>query len=146
MKEFNFENKSNKTISEIKEILNVQTFELKRLPLKNGEKTKDYWHWENDGHFAVKIHPKLVEEIKSNDNLLLFLYKTFGVGKKVGKYTRFEIYRQSDVRDRESNQSITEKKTYENHRGSYAQDYLGYSDQLIDDAFEGDASNYWNID
>lgn len=30
--------------------------------------------------------------------------------------------------------------------GSYAQDVMGYSDDLINDAFEGDPDNYWNID
>lgn len=30
--------------------------------------------------------------------------------------------------------------------GSYAQDVMGYSDEAIDDAFEGDPDAYWNID
>ena len=30
--------------------------------------------------------------------------------------------------------------------GSYAQDVMGYSDDVINDAFEGDPDNYWNID
>lgn len=30
--------------------------------------------------------------------------------------------------------------------GSYAQDIMGYSDDVINDAFEGDPDNYWNID
>jgi hypothetical protein len=39
-----------------------------------------------------------------------------------------------------------ERKTYENYRGSYAQDVEGWSDQDIDDVFGGDADAYWNID
>lgn len=35
---------------------------------------------------------------------------------------------------------------YGRYRGSYAQDVMGYSDDVIDDAFEGDPDNYWNID
>lgn len=38
------------------------------------------------------------------------------------------------------------KKTFKNYRGSYAQDIEGYSDQDIDDIFEGDPDMYWNID
>ncbi len=42
---------------------------------------------------------------------------------------------------------------YDNHRphygeyaGSYAQDVMGFSDDVIDDAFDGDPDAYWNID
>jgi hypothetical protein len=35
---------------------------------------------------------------------------------------------------------------YGQYAGSYAQDVMGYSDEVIDDAFEGDPSIYWNID
>lgn len=35
---------------------------------------------------------------------------------------------------------------YGEYEGSYAQDYMGYSDEIIDDAFEGDPDAYWNID
>jgi hypothetical protein len=38
------------------------------------------------------------------------------------------------------------KETYEEYSGSYAQDYEGWSDQDIDDVFEGDPDAYWNID
>lgn len=32
------------------------------------------------------------------------------------------------------------------YAGSYAQDVMGYSDDVINDAFEGDPDAYWNID
>lgn len=35
---------------------------------------------------------------------------------------------------------------YGEFAGSYAQDVMGYSDDVINDAFEGDSDNYWNID
>jgi hypothetical protein len=35
---------------------------------------------------------------------------------------------------------------YENYKGSYAQDVMGFSDETINDAFEGDPDMYWNID
>ncbi|MCH3924313.1 MAG: WG repeat-containing protein [Bacteroidales bacterium] len=40
----------------------------------------------------------------------------------------------------------SENRHYEQYAGSYAQDVMGYSDEEIDDAFEGDPSLYWNID
>ena len=35
---------------------------------------------------------------------------------------------------------------YGEYAGSYAQDVMGYSDDDIDDAFDGDPDAYWNID
>ena len=43
-----------------------------------------------------------------------------------------------------------EEDSYGSHfgeyAGSYAQDVAGYSDDVINDAFEGDSDAYWNID
>lgn len=46
----------------------------------------------------------------------------------------------------DSYNSYENEWTYSKYRGSYAQDEMGFSDQTIDDAFEGDPDNYWNID
>lgn len=35
---------------------------------------------------------------------------------------------------------------YGEYAGSYAQDVMGYSDDVINDAFDGDPEAYWNID
>lgn len=39
-----------------------------------------------------------------------------------------------------------EEWTYERNNGCYAQDVEGWSDQDIDDIFDGDPEAYWNID
>lgn len=39
-----------------------------------------------------------------------------------------------------------EEPTYDHYNGSYAQDVEGWSDQDIDDVFDGDPDAYWNID
>lgn len=39
-----------------------------------------------------------------------------------------------------------EDSHYDEFAGSYAQDVMGYSDEDIYDAFDGDADAYWNID
>jgi hypothetical protein len=36
--------------------------------------------------------------------------------------------------------------TFERYNGTYAQDVAGFSDQDIDDAFDGEPEAYWNID
>lgn len=45
-----------------------------------------------------------------------------------------------------SYESYEDRQTYNEYNGSYAQDVMGYSDQTISDAFEGDPDAYWNID
>ena len=35
---------------------------------------------------------------------------------------------------------------YGEYAGTYAQDVMGYSDDVINDAFDGDPDAYWNID
>lgn len=37
-------------------------------------------------------------------------------------------------------------QNYHEFSGSYAQDVMGYSDDVINEAFEGDPDMYWNID
>ena len=46
----------------------------------------------------------------------------------------------------EDNQDYWDNQTYDNYHGSYAQDNEGYSDQDIDEAFDGAPEAYWNID
>lgn len=47
---------------------------------------------------------------------------------------------------RRGSRHMREREHYEEFAGSYAQDVMGYSDETIYDAFEGDPDAYWNID
>ena len=56
-----------------------------------------------------------------------------------------------DVISNNCNCPDTIREEFDNSRygefeGSYAQDVMGYSDDVINDAFEGDPDAYWNID
>jgi hypothetical protein len=46
----------------------------------------------------------------------------------------------------ESNRTNDDESTYHRYQGSYASDEMGFSDQTIDDVFDGDPDAYWNID
>ena len=50
--------------------------------------------------------------------------------------------------DRSSNNCYDDdyRTSYGEYAGTYAQDVEGYSDDVIDDAFDGDPEAYWNID
>ena len=39
-----------------------------------------------------------------------------------------------------------DQDTYDRYHGSYTQDVEGWSDQDIDEVFDGDPEAYWNID
>lgn len=41
---------------------------------------------------------------------------------------------------------VNEEKYYEEYKGTYAQDEMGYSDDDIDTIFDGNPDAYWNID
>lgn len=132
MKIFDFTYKDNLSIVEIKQILKTETFELNLLTKKNGEKTDDYWHWNNLERFAVRINKSLVEEIKENKELSLHLEKEIRNGKQ-GEYTHFSVFRQKDI-DRIYDDRVQDRS----HLGEYRNDYL--------DAYENDESNFWNND
>lgn len=37
-------------------------------------------------------------------------------------------------------------ESYDEYNGTYVQDVVGWSDQMIDDALDGEPDAYWNID
>ena len=51
-----------------------------------------------------------------------------------------------DFDDYEPEDYYEPEETYDNYNGSYAQDVEGWSDQDIDNVFDGDPEAYWNID
>ncbi len=61
-----------------------------------------------------------------------------------------EIYRNSHPAKDEIYKQMREenykRQTFEDYNGSYAQDYAGFSDEQINDIFDGDPDLYWNID
>ena len=61
-----------------------------------------------------------------------------------------EILNLGKVPKKDYSSNNYDKDNYEPHygeyAGSYAQDTMGYSDDMIDDAFDGDPDAYWNID
>lgn len=63
-----------------------------------------------------------------------------------GSYEYEEQKWQKELEDYDSLQEYMYNQTYDEYGGSYAQDVMGYSDQEIGDAFDGDPDAYWNID
>ena len=83
----------------------------------------DIWNF----YARNRITTKIIKDKKSID----FKLSAF----KIDDEFEHCIYNKDDYRPQ-----------YGEFEGSYAQDVMGYSDDVINDAFEGDPDNYWNID
>jgi hypothetical protein len=73
----------------------------------------------------------------------LFLAKTINPdwhGRNYDDFVDEDCYDDYDYDD------YDDYDTYDRYNGSYAQDVEGWSDQDIDDVFDGDPDAYWNID
>lgn len=83
--------------------------------------------------------------VVAEDNTSYEFHFNDGTLKESGFQAKIEAAIQKGLDDYHSLQKYRES-TYEEYNGSYAQDVMGYSDQDIDDAFDGDPEAYWNID
>lgn len=99
------------------------------------------WCAINLDHFYIS--EKVIEEIKTI--ITDFKISEEGDNKLSEKYEKWES-EQKDYNDDNSDYDFRERHTYKNYYGSYAQDVGGWSDQDIDDVFDGDPDAYWNID
>jgi len=97
------------------------------------------WCAINLDHFYIS--DEVVEEIKAIKPD--FTLTEEGKQKLADKYTSWEAEQDQDDGD---DDHYERESTYENYNGSYAQDVEGWSDQDIDDVFDGDPDAYWNID
>jgi len=99
------------------------------------------WCAINLDHFYIS--DEVIEEIKTI--ISDFKISEEGEKKLSEKYENWES-EQENYNDDYSDYDYRERPTYENYNGSYAQDVEGWSDQDIDDVFDGDPDAYWNID
>lgn len=120
--EFTFGKYEGKTV---RQILNLQSSYLD-------------WCAINLDHFYLSN--QMIEEIKSIKPD--FIISDEGKQKLADKYSTWE----SEQEQNDYDEYFAEEVTYENYTGSYAQDVEGWSDQDIDDVFDGDPDAYWNID
>lgn len=99
------------------------------------------WCTINLDHFYIS--DEVIEEIKTI--ISDFKISEEGEKKLSEKYENWESELEN-YNDDYSDYDYCERPTYENYNGSYAQDIEGWSDQDIDDVFDGDPDAYWNID
>lgn len=145
IKQFNFDVLENKKLDDIKCSLDLSQLNLNKIIYSNGKVSNIYRHWDNINRFAVIIHKSLVDELKSNTDTSLSLSKELIISK-LGYYTKFTIYKFEPTPPDQSSGIVDERPTFGDYNGSYAQDYAGYSDQLINDALDGDPDFIWNYD
>ena len=148
IKQFDFIVVEKTTIDEIKKLLEINQLNLNVVKDIKGNDTKFYRYWDNDNRVAVVLTIELVKSIKQNSEINLCLIKEVVLGK-LGYYTKFTIenycFKESSTNGLTDSDSY-EIPSYEDHNNSYAQEYGGYSDQEINNIFDGDPDLYWNID
>lgn len=147
IKQFDFVYLENSSLIQIKETLELSQLNLNIVKTEKGEETNLLRYWDNLNRYAILIEKDLVEEIKQNKEIRLTLFKEI-VLANLGYYTKLTIdkFDPNKSNSEDKNDENYHWQTYDDYNGSYAQDYAGYSDQLIDDVFDGDADLYWNID
>ena len=148
IKQFDFILVEKTTIVEIKRLLEINQLNLNVFKDLKGNDTKFYRYWDNNNRVAVILTLELIKSIKQNNEINLCLTKEVVLGK-LGYYTKFTIenycFKESSTNGLTDSDSY-EIRTYEDHNDSYAQEYGGYSDQEINNIFDGDPDFYWNID
>lgn len=93
----------------------------------------DVWNFFGKGRFSTKV----VKNGETHEVFFHDLNPELPV-KGVKSYDRSKEYDYDSYEDYGSH--------YGEYTGSYAQDVMGYSDDVINDAFDGDPDAYWNID
>lgn len=148
IRQFDFDYIENTNLNHVKTKLGVSELKFNTATTIDGKDTDLYRHWDNLNRFAVVVEKELVQEIKSNSETSLNLSKELVIAK-LGYYTKFTIEKYDPTISKISHSKDDEhyeRQTFEDYNGSHAQDYEGYSDQQIDDIFDGDPELSWNID
>jgi hypothetical protein len=96
------------------------------------------WCIINLDHFMLEN--ELFENLKNNGTVR---FQADAIATQERKY---QTYLDELNTPEEDTLEYESRSTYDNYNGSYAQDIEGYSDQDIDDIFDGDPDAYWNID
>lgn len=111
--------------------------------------SSDY-HMHYEGGFATFLQENSINPInKFNKNIMLDVDNILCLNIDKMDWKQFANLvicedRTSLEHQNDNPKSINE--SYQKYSGSYPQDYEGYSDDVIDDAFDGDPDMYWNID
>lgn len=96
------------------------------------------WCLENLSH--LKMSSDLIEDIREN-------YPDFSGNDLLDQHELFESdHDEDEERYYSRNSGYYEERHYEEYAGTYVQDVMGWSDEMIDDALDGDPEAYWNID
>jgi hypothetical protein len=111
----------------------------------------------------ITIDPYYLENLIRNNNRIFFPVEVIDLMKRLEykfldstlnilhfRLINYRHFQHLKFKDEKSRIVVAPKSEYGNSSsefsGSYASDVAGYSDDAINDAFEGDPDNYWNID
>lgn len=117
---------------------------------------KSYGLFDADGTVLIPLQECRISPLKYPNNPQVDVYDSDGHHKYLLSDLREEAAaRMADDDEEEYEEDYEEYEDYDyddygthfgRYAGTYAQDVAGYSDDVIDDVFEGDPDAYWNID
>lgn len=97
--------------------------------------------------FNVTYSPFIITDEAMKELSIIYPQFKFGYEFEV---RRLEVIKQWESKKNQEDNNIVyfydEVDTYNEYNGSYAQDYMDYSDDEIDIIFDGNPDAYWNID
>lgn len=102
----------------------------------------EYLNWvvANVSEDICWLSDTVVEEIRK-------IFPTFIITEEFMNYCDQKYWaEEEDCWYEEDDDDCYSRPTYGRYGGSYAQDVMGYSDDDIDEIFDGDPDAYWNID
>lgn len=114
-----------KTISEIKRVLNIEHIELRAIHDNHRNSTSLLGHWDSKRKISIIIARDLAEKIQQNNYLLLDAEKELLLSDQ-GYYLKITITENIDGKTHCFEEyNFNNNRTYNEHKGSYAQDIEG---------------------
>ena len=100
------------------------------------------WCLENLSH--LQMSSDLIEDIRDN-------YPHFAGNDLLNQHELYDSDYYEDEeeyygRNYDRYDDYYEEEHYEEYAGTYVQDVMGWSDEMIEDVLDGDPDAYWNID
>lgn len=105
------------------------------------ESYPDYFVWCLDNLNHLWMSSELIEEIRDN-------YPDFPGNDLLDQHMLEPDFDDDEDGDEDygRNYDYYERQHYDEYAGTYVQEVMGWSDEMIDDALDGEPDAYWNID
>jgi hypothetical protein len=142
---FSFKNYSNGNIETFKKMVNINILEIgtQSQPDKKWEVRNELLkYYDRISATRFFIHEKFLQLLMQDTNTNFYIETKFNQKHYIEYYvTGIVLPKEYEDDDSDSESKDENGYSFDKYNGAY-----GYDDNTIDNAFEGDPENYWNID